>query len=947
MSLSRKSLDQTTNNTGFKLLDICKNNNLFILNGRTGKDKHRGNFTFRQASVIDYTLASVDSLKLLKDFDIIDTDPIFSDGHSILQLTTACCGQPRRSPTTPEENRPGRAKWHETLAQSFCDNIDQSHVTSILRDLDSLTPNKQNINEMTERISHIFEAASPTCFPQQPHYHIKRIKTWFGPNCKTARRKYHLARKRFNKHRNDFNRSHMIECSRQYKKTMNKFIAKHKKSTQQKLRQLQSKCPKDYWRFINSIKHKTNANMPDLKDFYEHFKLLSQPTTEETETPMPDTLPPNESLNAEITSEEIQHCINNLKNGKAPGLDMILNEYIKSTSSIFLPIYEKLFNAILDTGHFPEQWSTGCIHPIYKNKGDKDNAKNYRPITILSCLGKLFTSVLNSRLNDYLEESMLLSENQAAFRKKYSTLDHIFSLYALNEIQKSKKLKLFCCVVDFSAAFDSVWRIGLWRKLLQSNVNGNVFNVIVNMYKDIKSCVSMNGDKSSYFGSFSGVRQGENLSPVLFSLYLNDLENFLSHNSNASIIVSCNDEDLTLFMKLIVLLYADDTVIMASSETDLQYSLNRFEEYCRTWKLNINTEKTKVVVFGARKTNSFHFKLGDQNIEITDRYKYLGIYFSQSRSFLNARKHIAEQAKKAMHFLFCRINNLNLPIDLQLKLFDHTVVPILTYSCELWGYENLDMIERIHTDFLRKITKTRKSTPLYMLYAELGRFPLDIIIKKRMIGFWNRILVDKQTKNSYLLYHTLKCMNDPSIKWISAVKQILRDVGRYDLWVNQRHINTLSLGFQIKHILHDQFLQKWRSDLNNSSKGKCYNYYKDTVCLENYFLVLPKYLYLNMVQFRTGNHKMPVETGRWLNIDYDARKCSVCDKDTLGDEFHYLLECSFFKPERELLIPPQYHKRPNMLKYRQLLSCSVETCLRNLAHFMGIIIKFFRSQSHH
>ena len=107
----------------------------------------------------------------------------------------------------------------------------------------------------------------------------------------------------------------------------------------------------------------------------------------------------------------------------------------------------------------------------------------------------------------------------------------------------------------------------------------------------------MNGDKCSYFDSFSGVHQGENLSPVMFSLYLNDLENYLSHNSNASIIVSCNDEDLTLFMKLIVLLYADDTVIMASSETDLQCSLNRFEEYCWTWMLNINTEKTKVVVW--------------------------------------------------------------------------------------------------------------------------------------------------------------------------------------------------------------------------------------------------------------------------------------------------------------------------------------------------------------
>ena len=69
---------------------------------------------------------------------------------------------------------------------------------------------------------------------------------------------------------------------------------------------------------------------------------------------------------------------------------------------------------------------------------------------------------------------MLLSENQAAFRKQYSPLDHIYSLYALNELQKSKKLKLHCCFIDFSTAFDSIWRIGLWQKLLQANVNGKV-----------------------------------------------------------------------------------------------------------------------------------------------------------------------------------------------------------------------------------------------------------------------------------------------------------------------------------------------------------------------------------------------------------------------------------------------------------------------------------------
>lgn len=126
------------------------------------------------------------------------------------------------------------------------------------------------------------------------------------------------------------------------------------------------------------------------------------------------------------------------------GYDSILNEYIKSTRFVLLPVYELLFNRILDTGYFPEQWSVGTIKPIYKNKGSTSEAANYRPITILSCLGKLFTSILNDRLNTFLEDALLLSENQAGFRKQYSTLDHIFSLNAIIEIIQHRKKKLFC-----------------------------------------------------------------------------------------------------------------------------------------------------------------------------------------------------------------------------------------------------------------------------------------------------------------------------------------------------------------------------------------------------------------------------------------------------------------------------------------------------------------------
>ena len=126
------------------------------------------------------------------------------------------------------------------------------------------------------------------------------------------------------------------------------------------------------------------------------------------------------------------------------------------------------------------------------------------------------------------------------------------------------------------------------------------------------------------------------------------------------------------------------------------------------WKLNINFSKTEIIVFNSKNNDNFEFKIGDHTIKITSKYKYLGVIFSRSGSFLNARKHLVEQSKKAMHLLFTRANNLDLPADLKLKRFDNTVIPILTFGSEVWGFEGLDIIERVHTDFLRRITKTEQ-----------------------------------------------------------------------------------------------------------------------------------------------------------------------------------------------------------------------------------------------
>ena len=144
---------------------------------------------------------------------------------------------------------------------------------------------------------------------------------------------------------------------------MNKFNAKHRLQNKNKLRSMQSKRPKEYWKFINSLKHR---NSPYLNEFYEHFKNLNAASDDTTNIWNTDLTDENKVLNTPITTQEILHAINKLQNGKATGLDKIANEHIKETKNIFIPIYEKLFNLILDTGIFQEQWSTGTIKPIYK-----------------------------------------------------------------------------------------------------------------------------------------------------------------------------------------------------------------------------------------------------------------------------------------------------------------------------------------------------------------------------------------------------------------------------------------------------------------------------------------------------------------------------------------------------------------------------------------------------
>jgi hypothetical protein len=231
----------------------------------------------------------------------------------------------------------------------------------------------------------------------------------------------------------------------------------------------------------------------------------------------------------------------------------------------------------------------------------------------------LFTLILNNRLEQYCNDNDLIDKCQAGFLKGYSTADNLFVLNSLIEILRTSKKSLFCAFVDLKAAFDTIWREGLWGKLILNNINGSFLNVIKNMYEKAKSCIFVNGVKTDYFPCNVGVRQGENLSALLFSLYLNDLSDFIN-SSNIASGIKCNKHEFETeainFVKLFILLYADDTVLMAETAEDLQNLLNIYADNCDACRLKLNSSKTKVHVLvfsrGRQREYTFTFNKSDQ-----------------------------------------------------------------------------------------------------------------------------------------------------------------------------------------------------------------------------------------------------------------------------------------------------------------------------------------------
>lgn len=383
--------------------------------------------------------------------------------------------------------------------------------------------------------------------------------------------------------------------------------------------------------------------------------------------------PPLDPEMTRVEEEEVRAAIRAAKPDKAPGLDGIRGRALRFAPPAVITSIAALFSAIIATGYYPREWKTAKIVCFPKPGKDPLFPQNYRPISLLAVLSKAFERVLLSRIRPFLEGD--IRPEQFGFRTGHSTTGQVARLVSCVADGFNRKMVTATVFLDISKAFDKVWHAGLVYKLATSSLPPRIVRLLASYLDGRQFVVSVGNALSAPRAITAGVPQGAVLSPLLYTVYTNDMPCIQGVNAA---------------------LYADDTAYYFRSPNRgfavrrLQQQLDELEPWLEKWRIQVNGEKSVAVIFqpsySRGRQHEQQLQICGKSVPYRDSAKYLGVILDRRLTLIEHARSVVMRAKAARAVLYPVLNSRSpIPVSIRLLIFRLYVLPILTYAFPAWG----------------------------------------------------------------------------------------------------------------------------------------------------------------------------------------------------------------------------------------------------------------------